>query len=160
MTRTVLVSFLVIFFATAHAGAQQASPTGIVEGVAGYTGFGDDGLIHHFMAGASARVGFLDRLHAGPEVVYMIGPGADRDLCLTGTLTFDIVSAKRAAIPYLLVNAGWMFHSSTFGTDGGRTFTIGAGARVNAGGRMFVAPEVRLGGPPQIRFALSIGSRF
>jgi hypothetical protein len=157
----VLVALGVLLAAAAMpCAAQEGTPRpGLVEGHAGYTGFGDDGIVHHVTAGTGVRWRLAPRIHVGPEIMYMVGPGRDRDVFLTGTLTFDLLAGDRLVTPYLLANGGFMF--SSLGLDGSLgAFSLGGGARIRVSERFFVAPEARLGNPPQIRGGLSVGYRF
>jgi hypothetical protein len=160
MARALLAAFLILAATAVPGYAQQARAHGFVEGIGGYTAFGDDGLISHVMIGGTARPALGGRIHLGPEVVFMIGPGEDRDLFLTATMTFSLLGGRRAVTPYLLLNGGWMLHSNAFETRGGPAWTFGGGARIRIGERVFVAPEARMGWEPQIRVGMTLGYRF
>ena len=144
-------------------GFAQDRQTGAVEGIGGYAGFVDEQIIHHSVIGGAARWYLLPRLAVGPEVVYMIGPGDDRDLVLTGNVTFDILRGA-AVTPFLVAGGGLFRHSDRFGgrtfsaTEG--SFTGGGGVRVSIGERLYVAPEVRIGWEPHIRFSVGVGWKF
>ncbi len=132
------------------AGAQTGRPAPAVEGSAGYAGFADEGVIHHGVVGAAARFYVSPRLAVGPEVVYMVGPDQDRDLFLTGNVTFDFRRSRPGiVVPYLLAGAGLFQHSDQFGAQTFRSregaFTAGAGARAWVSDRAYVAGEYRVG---------------
>ena len=59
------------------------------------------------------------RLAIGPEFVYMWGPNWDRDLFLTGNLTFDLLPPRggraRRVTPFLIAGGGLSQHSDRFG---------------------------------------------
>ena len=65
-----------------------------LEFLAGYAGFVDDATIDHTIFGAAARVYLTPRVAIGPELVYMRGPNSDRDLFLTGNMTFDVIPPR------------------------------------------------------------------
>lgn len=134
-----------------------------VEVVAGYAGFVDDATIDHAVVGGGARIYLSPRFSAGPELVYMHGPDGDRDLFLTGNVTFDILAPGpgRPVIPFLVIGGGLMRHSSRVGpfsfssTEG--AVTGGGGARVRITDRAFVLGEFRIGWEPHSRVTGGIG---
>ncbi len=160
---TVLIGFFLAIFAATSA-AQDRQPAA-VELTAGYAGFVDDATIDHGVFGGAARFYVSRRLSVGPEIVYMIGPGADRDLYLTGNLTFDLIgpSAGRAPrlTPYLVAGGGFFRHTDRFGAS---TFSTTEGAVTGGGGirawvndRVYVAGEARIGWEPHVRFTGVVG---
>ncbi len=140
---------------------------GAIELTGGYAGFVDDATKHHAVAGGSARWYVSPRVSIGPELVYMRGPGTDRDLFVTGNLTFDLAGASGRpprVTPFLVVGAGLMRHSDRFATT---TFTSSEGAVTGGGGiraritdRLFVAGDVRLGWELHARTTASVGWTF
>jgi hypothetical protein len=124
-----------------------------VELIGGYTGFVDESLVDHTTIGGAVRVPVSRRLSVGPEVVYMIGPGGDRDLFVTGLLTFDIVGSAvedRAPriVPFLAIGGGIFRHSDTFGPE---TFSSWEGAVTGGGGiRVALTPRVSVGADVRI----------
>jgi hypothetical protein len=148
------------------AGAQvREVPAPVVEVSGGWAGFLDDALIDHAVFGGSARVYVSPRLSLGPELVYMIGPGQDRDLFVTGNLTFDVLrptaDRPRRVTPFVVVGGGWLRHSDRFGTEtfssGEGAFTAGAGVRGWVNDRVFVAGEARVGWKPHLRLSGTVG---
>lgn len=157
---------LLIGVATARAqDAPVPRPPTVVEGSLGWAGFGDEGLIHHTVAGAGARVYISRRFSLGPEVQYMIGPGSDRDIILTGNVMFDVLGPTadkpRRTTPYLLAGGGLFNHSQRFFTGTSTStefgFTAGVGVRSWVSERVFVAVDGRLGWEPHVRLAGTIG---
>jgi hypothetical protein len=150
--------------ATAQDGA-GARPAPVVEVTGGYAGFLDDAIIEHGVFGGSARVYLLPRVSVGPEIVYMVGPHDDRDLFVTGNLTFDILGPSggrpRRVTPFLVAGGGWFRHSDRFGfeefssTEG--AFTAGGGLRAWASERVFLAADARVGWEPHVRFTGTVG---
>jgi hypothetical protein len=96
----------------------------------------------------------------------MPGPGFDRDLFLTGNLTFELlvppVEARRGTVnPFLVAGAGLMRHSDRFGTT---TFAASEGAVTGGGGlrvwltdRIYALGEFRLGWEPHYRVTGGVG---
>ena len=104
--------------ATALDASEAAARAGRRGASLGWAGFGDDGVIHHGLFGAGARFYLSRRFSLGPELVYMVGPGQDSDLMLTGNLWVDVLAptpAKpRRTTPFLVVGGGWFRHSDGF----------------------------------------------
>ena len=154
---------LLVFLIAAPAAAQ---PTTAVEAVGGYAGFIDESLVDHAVFGASGRIHLTPRISIGPEVVFMRGPGFDRDLFLTGNLTVDLlvppVDARRGTVnPFLVLGGGLMRHSNRFGST---TFTSSEGAVTGGGGvrawitdRVYALGEFRLGWEPHYRVTGGVG---
>ena len=148
-----LVLALMLTGEGAFAQPPDARPAPAVEFLAGYAGFVDDATIHHSIVGAAGRVYLSPRLAVGPELVYMRGPNSDRDLFLTGNLTFDILSPRqgrpRRVTPFLVVGGGLFQHSDRVGSFGFTSyegaFTAGGGVRGWIGDRVFALADVRFG---------------
>ena len=146
-----------------HAFAQSPAPA--VEVTVGHAGFVDDALIGHGVVGGQARWALTPRLSVGPEITYMVGPGSDRDLFVTGNVTWDLVSrgAPRPGlvVPYVTGGAGLYRHSDRFGpmsfSSNEGTFTGGGGARVWVTKRVYVGAEARLGWELHTRLAGTVG---
>lgn len=158
----VVVHVLLSLFTAGPAAAQTAS-TGAAEIGLGWAGFVDEGLINHSVFAGSVRLHVSPRLSIGPELAYMLGPGGDRDLFVTGNLTFDIVTrtASRRAIPFLVIGGGLMRHQDQFGparfssTEG--AVTGGGGVRVWLNDRVYALGEFRGGWEPHMRVSGAIG---
>lgn len=147
------------------AGLPAAAPRTVIEGALGWSGFGDEGIVHHTLLGAAARHYVSRRVSLGPELQYMVGPGTDRDLVLTGNLVVDVLAPTparpRRTTPYLVVGGGLFRHSQRLGdltfssTEG--AFTSGVGVRGWLSPRVFVAADARLGWEPHLRLAGTLG---
>ena len=106
------------------------------------------------------------RLGLGPEVVYMRGPGADRDLFVTGNVTYDVVSLRPRpllVVPYVVVGGGFFRHTDRFRsgpfTSYEGAFTGGGGLRVWVSDRVYVAGEARVGWELHTRYTAQVGLR-
>ena len=146
---------LALLLAIGSPALAQSSPrpAATAELSAGYAGFADDGTIGHGLVGGALRVYVTPRLAVGPEFVYMVGPGDDRDIFATGNLTFDLRSRsgprRPRLVPYLLAGGGWFQHrdrfaGQTFRSNEG-TFTAGGGVRGWLSDAAYVAAEYRVG---------------
>ena len=167
MSTRILV--LLALLIAAPAAAQSASPSGpttAIDAVSGYAGFIDESFVDHAVFGASGRVHLSPRISIGPEVVYMRGPGSDRDLFVTGNVTFDLltapVDARRGTVtPFLVAGGGLMRHRDRFGST---TFVSSEGAVTGGGGvrvwltdRVYALGEFRLGWEPHYRVTGGVG---
>lgn len=149
--------------ASAQSSETPSVPSGTTaaEATIGYTGFGDDGLIHHTGTGATVRVHLTPRISVGPEISYHIGPSRDRDLLVQGLAYFDLrrpSSGQPGRVePYVLVGGGLMGHDSGYGSSGSLTATTGGGARVWVSRQAYVVADARLGWPPNVRVVTGMG---
>lgn len=136
-----------------------------VEVTAGYAAFVDDATIGHSLVGGLARWQLTPRLSIGPEVTYMRGPRSDRDLFVTGNVTWNLVSTGMPrpglVVPYVLGGAGFFRHFDRFGpiafASNEGTFTAGGGARVWLTPRVYVGGEARFGWELHTRVAGTVG---
>jgi len=169
MRLSALLSLALLLTAgSALAQSTDARPAPALEFLAGYAGFADDATIDHGIVGAAGRVYLTPRLAVGPEFVYMRGPGSDRDLFLTGNLTFDILPPRlgrpRGVTPFLVAGGGFFQHSDRFGSS---TFTSYEGAFTAGGGvrgwitkRVYALADVRFGWELHARVNGGIGIGF
>jgi hypothetical protein len=163
--KTCFVLTLAIFVREASAQTRDARPAPAVEFLAGYAGFADDATIDHAIAGTAARVYLTPRLAIGPEFVYMWGPNWDRDLFLTGNLTFDVLPPRdrrpRRVTPFLIAGGGLSQHSDRFGpsnfTSYEGAFTGGGGVRGWINDRVYAFGDVRFGWELHVRVNAGIG---
>lgn len=174
MRRLFLFSLLVLPGLGGSAAAQPADTARAVAGTvfaeasSGYTSFFDDGSIDHGGGGAALRVYVAPRLSVGPEMVYMIGPGGDRDTLLFLNVTVDLRRSMLGQLgrvePYLTTGAGLLRHEDSSGpyswASTGPAFTWGGGARVWVARRAYVGSDVRLGWPAHVRVMGTMGVRF
>jgi hypothetical protein len=164
MIRCLVVALVVT--APLPAAAQQTIPSRRVTSdiVAGYAGFLDESLIDHGVVAATIRYQVTRRLSIGPEVVYMNGPGRDRDLFVTGNAMFDFLqrragSRSPSVNPYLVAGGGLMHHQSQFGdfSSAEGAWTAGAGVRVWVTERAYALGEYRIGWEPHVRITGGLG---
>ena len=143
--------------AIAHAQPAGTRPAPAFEFTAGYAGFVDDAMIDHGLVGGALRVHLLPRISVGPEVQYMVGPGDDRDLILTGNVTVDVLSPDRRATPFFVAGGGLFRHSDRFGSSSEGAFTAGGGVRAWLSDRVYVAGEFRIGWELHYRVTGTVG---
>ena len=143
--------------------AQSAAPRPApdVEFTGGYAGFVDDATIDHGMLGTAVRFHLSPRVSVGPELQFMLGPDNDRDLILTGNVTFDVFSPSRRATPFLVAGGGLFNHRDSFGgrdfSSTEAAFTAGGGIRAWLSERVYVATELRVGWELHYRVTGSVG---
>jgi hypothetical protein len=149
-----------VFLSLPVAAAAQDPSRQALEASAGYAAFVDDSPIEHVSVGGSWRVRLSERLTLGPEVVYMRGPGSDRDVFLTGRVVLDANPGARAVL-YLVADGGMMLHGDDFldswVTEGAGS--VGGGVRFDINDRFYIAPEVRIGWEPHVRATATVGWR-
>jgi hypothetical protein len=162
--RYIALAFILALALRAPALAQSLPPPH-AEVQTGWAGFVDDAMIDHAAFGGAARVYLTPRLAVGPEVGYLRGPRSDRDLMVTGNLTFDVLGPRdgrpRRATPFLTVGGGFERHSDRFGpttySSSEGAFTGGGGVRVWLTDRVFGTIETRMGWEPHFRVTGGIG---
>jgi len=156
---------LIVVLVTALPCRAQASesPRPTLEMFAGHAGFLDDSMIPHTVLGGSGRFYLTSRLGVGPEFVYMWGPGSDRDLFLTGNLTWDLlrprVANPRRITPFVVGGGGIFRHSERFGSGSEGSFTAGGGTRVRLSDRVYSVVDFRIGWEAHYRITGGIGVR-
>ena len=149
----------------AFAQSSEPRPAPAIEFLAGYAGFVDDATIDHSIYGAAGRVYLTPRLAIGPELVYMRGPGDDRDLYLTGNVTFDLLSPRqgrpRRVTPFIVGGGGFFQHKDRVGsfsfTSYEGAFTAGGGVRGWITQRVYALADVRFGWELHTRINGGIG---
>ena len=164
---TVGMAALIGLASAAHAQNGQGAdvPAAAVEFAVGRAEFLDDSAIPHAVFGGAARWYVTPRIALGPELTYMVGPRQDRDLIVTGNLTFDLrapaTPASGRVEPYLVGGGGWFRHRNRFGTrtfvsDEG-TVTGGGGVRVWLTRSVYAAADARIGWEPHVRVTAHVG---
>jgi hypothetical protein len=135
----------------AEVSAAQERPRPVIDLSGGWAGFPDESTIGHSMGGGSARFYLTPRLSVGPELVYMIGPGTDRDLFVTGNVIYEwpmLVSGRSPRVmPFVLASGGYMRHRNRFGAFVAHTGAVvgGGGVRVRITDRVSAGPDLRFG---------------
>lgn len=135
-----------------------------VTGGGGWAGFLDDGRIDHGVTGGGLDWRLTPHLAVGPEVLYMVGPGDDRDLFVLGIARVGFRPFDKGLVPFLTAGGGLVTHSDTYGggvtsrsTEG--AFVFGGGVRWNVSPRVFIAPDVTVGWEPHLRTSVMVGVR-
>ena len=141
--------------------AQTPSPVPGVTVSGGYAGFIDEGLIDHGTLGAGAEWVLTRHVAVGPEVIYAIGPGSDRDLFVLGVVRAGVLPYSRPVVPFVTAGAGLMrnsmsFRGSSFSSSEG-AFVFGGGVRLRLSSRAFGAPEFVFGWEPHVRVGVTAG---
>lgn len=154
---------LFVYGALNAVAAEAQRPGPEVRATAGWGGFIDESWINHVIFGGSVRYYLARRVALEPEVLYMRGPGTDRDVTVIPHISYDFRPGKPVR-PYIIGGAGLLHHSEKFGptpfTDNEWTANFGVGVRVPVTPRVFVAPEFRIGWEPTLRIAGSVGFTF
>jgi len=155
------VIFLILLLAASAEAQQKPGPE--VKATAGWVGFIDEDWINHKIVGAAARFYLTTRIGLEPEVLYMIGPGSDRDVTLIPNLSFDFMTREKVR-PYIIGGVGLMHHSEKIGpirfSDNEWVGNGGVGVKFFLTPRLFVAPEFRLGFETILRAAGTVGFTF
>ena len=155
------VTFTILFFVLAAEAQQRPSPEIRVTG--GWVGFIDEDWLDHAAFGGSFRYYLTRRVSIEPEVLYMMGPGADRDVSVIPHLGFDFRPGRQVR-PYIIGGAGLLHHRDEFNfrkfTDNEWTVNGGFGVKMFLTPKMFIAPEFRLGLETTLRAAGSVGFVF
>ena len=159
-----LAAMLLVLGITGADRAQAQEARVALEGTVGWAGFVDDATKHHAVYGAGARFFLTPRVSVGPELAYMVGPDADRDLFVLGSVWLDLLppAAESPVAPYVVFGAGYMGHRDELGRgpyywrhEG--SFTAGGGARVQVGDRVYVGGDVRIGWELHLRATAHVG---
>jgi hypothetical protein len=138
-----------------------------VEVVAGWAGFVDENWIDRAMIGAGGRIFVTERIAVGPEFVFLRGSDDEHDWILTGNATIDLVRdagpPTRRIVPFAVISGGYLrqvtrIGARRFASDEG-TVSGGVGVRIGLGQRVFIAPEIRVGYEPELRFGVTLGFR-
>jgi hypothetical protein len=155
------VIFSILLFAAAAEAQQKPRPEGRL--TAGWMGFIDESWIDHGAFGGSVRYYLTRRVAVEPELLYMIGPGADRDVMLIPHVSLDFRPGQPLR-PYVIGGVGLLHHRDRFGpiefTDNEWAWTAGLGIRIPIASRMFVAPEFRVGVEPASMITGTFGFTF
>ncbi len=149
----------------ASTGSEPKQNRGVVSAKFGYSTFPDEAPINHFVAGGGSRFYLTHRCSVGPEVLYMQGPGFDRDLVLNLNCGLDFRPDSRLR-PYLIGGVGLLHHrnrirfvSQSF-SGNGLAYSGGVGFKVMLNDRLFKSPEVRVGWNPLLMITSSVGYSF
>ena len=132
-----------------------------VKGSVGYTGFPDEGWIHHLQTGASARFYLTRKFSIEPEFQYLHHSN-HYDTVFLPNVSWDF--RKGRVEPYVTGGVGVLTnHFRGFGpsTSSSSWFVqAGGGAKIYIRGRWFVAPEARIGWEANARLTVGIGYSF
>ena len=157
-----IVAAMIVAAAAGTARAQERRLMAI-EGTVGWAGFVDDATIEHTVFGGALVVPLTPRTSVGPEFMYMVGPGSDRDMFVIGSIWFDFLSPRPHAYvtPYVVAGGGYMRHSNEFAgrtfSSGEGAFSAGGGVRAYLGDCVYAGADVRVGWELHLRMAAHVG---
>lgn len=156
-----LAVVVIVGATTRNAEAQLSPARASVTVTGGVAGFVDESAIRHTVVGAGATWLLHSHIAVGPEFLYMIGPGSDRDLFVLAVARFAILPFERRIVPMAVVGGGLMTHSDRFGSTAFRSsegaLVLGGGLRVNATRSVYIAPELTIGWEPHLRASVNVG---
>jgi hypothetical protein len=152
---------LLIFGLIATCAFGEAPRTIETKGSVGYAGFEDED--NHVHLGGSVRYYITPRFSIEPEFQYLRSSARHSDILLVPNWNWDFRATGRV-IPYVTGGLGWMRSSfgqfrPTFHSSEG-FFQVGAGVKIRANDRWFLAPEFRLGTELHARVGVAIGYTF
>jgi hypothetical protein len=157
--RHALVPVVVLLGFATSALAQETPSRLAVDFSGGYAAFVDESPIGHFTLGGGVRWQLTPRVSVGPDVVFMRGPGDDRDIFLTGKVVVDFMPDRQLS-PFVVADGGAMFHGDRFVTGSFWTkegaVSGGGGVRINVSPHVSIAPEFRIGWEPHLRFGATV----
>ncbi len=159
MLRQVLCCLLILTLAAAMPVAAQSSDVhGAVRGTAGYAMLYLDEP-WAFAAGGSMRLYVYKRLSVEPEFMTARGPRF-KQWTFVPNVALDLADPGAKVTPYVIGGLGYFHELDKMinYTRGELAWNGGIGVRVRAGGRLFVAPEFRVG--HITRAAVSLGYVF
>ena len=167
---------LITLFVTPHVVAQDSNsqPRAEIKMIVGGSDFGFEKSYPHFVVGAATRIRITRHWSIEPEFNYMRRSSNDEDYVFQPNVVYEFNTLSKRVVPYLIGGVGFIRHKSVFnGSDfvtgapvtydtSYRTWSAsaGAGLKVFASKRLFLAPEVRLGREPTARATVSIGYVF
>lgn len=163
MSGRIIAIILLVLGSAAVVNAQpSAVPT--ITATGGWAGFVDDGRIDHGVVGGGLEWQLNRHLTVGPDVLWMVGPGGDRDLFVLGVARAGLRPLDAEVVPYVIGGAGLMQHRDEFYGGGSYTSTEGAfigggGVRLNVSRRVYIAPEFTIGWEPHMRASVTVGIR-
>jgi hypothetical protein len=148
------------------AADQQANAESEAKFILGTAGFLDEVTkFDHTVLGGAYVIKLAGRLRIGPEFLYMIGPGNDRDFTFSAQVAYALYETDKLEI-YAGGGIGLMHHKDQFGI--GPAFTVtgifydgGISSNVYLTNRIFVTPQFRIGIPEgAFLFTAGIGYKF
>ena len=157
--RTIPAAIIIALCVSVMAHAQQDRPEDRVQvrGLVGGSAFFESQT--HKAVGGTVDFRLAGGLRIGPEVIYHIGPGQDRDITSTALVSYEFRRLKRVT-PFVTGGVGLLHHmdgrwsSNSFAAGGG------GGLKIAMTGRLFVVGEVRAGWEPIGQAMVGIGYRF
>jgi opacity protein-like surface antigen len=132
----------------------------------GWAGFVDDATQNYLVLGGGLRRYVTPRVSIGPEIVVMSNGNLvrDRNVMLTGNVTFDVfeTTRDRRVVPFVVAGGGivWMRDQVRDGPfwSSDPSFTVGGGARARLTDTVSAGAEYRLGWEPHQRITAFLSS--
>ena len=158
--KTVLATVFALVLFPHLSAAQDGSSLSRVElrGSLGWIGIVDDSTLHHRLGGVSARVSLVGGLGIEPELLYLAGPGADRDVTFIPLVSWEF--GKGRVKPYVIGGAGGIWQRRSAYWDSEFLVSGGFGVRAQISPRWSVSPEFRMGWLPHLQAKVAVGYRF
>jgi hypothetical protein len=158
--RTIPAAIIIALCVSVMAHAQQDRPEDRVQvrGLVGGSAFFESQI--HKAVGGTVDFRLAGGLRLGPEVIYHIGPGQDRDITSTALVSYDFRRLKRVT-PFVTGGVGLFHHTEGRGWSS-NSFTAGGGGglKIAITRHLFLAGEVRAGWEPVAQAMMGIGYRF
>jgi hypothetical protein len=158
--RTILAAIIIALCVSVMAHAQEDRPEDRVQarGLVGGSAFFESQT--HKAVGGTVDFRLADGLRLGPEVIYHIGPGQDRDITSTALVSYEFRRLKRVT-PFVTGGVGLLHHTEGRGwSSNSLTAGGGGGLKIAITRRLFVVGEGRAGWEPIAQAMVGIGYRF
>lgn len=132
-----------------------------VKGILGDTVFLDDSAEHHLHVGGAVRFYVWKRLSIEPEFQYLRGSRDHYDIVFLPNVAYDFASRTSQIVPYVIGGLGVLRSTTKFEprSFSGKDYHVsgGGGVKLFLSGNWFLAPEVRIGASPHIRYTFAVG---
>ena len=156
--RTIPAAIIIALCVSVMAHAQEDRPEDRVQvrGLVGGSAFFESQT--HTALGGTVDFRLAGGLRLGPEVIYHIGPGQDRDITSMALVSYEFRRLKRVT-PFVTGGVGLFHHTEGWSS---KSFMVGGGGglKIAITRRLFVVGEGRAGWEPIAQAMVGIGYRF